>query len=228
VADSLSARERVAVDTLRRWDFHARRDRAAPTFYRGWFGALQRRSRLDNLPGLTAAALDGRAPTALRTPGSERPERAATAALAALRLGLAELEKKLGPDLASWRWERAHQATFRHALGWKSKALEPAAVPTDGDNSTPCVGRSNLPWSTTFNHGAVYRHLVDLAVPDSSLGIVVPGNSGVRSSGHASDHLGPWADHEYVPFLLSWERIATQGSVLRLDPRGPAASPGTR
>jgi penicillin amidase len=212
-ADSLPAlltpRMRAALDTLRHWDFMARRGRVAPTLYRGWYGALTRRSRVEGLPGLMAAALAGRAPEALRAPGSESPERPALAAVAALDTALALLERRLGPDLASWTWSRAHQAHFRHLpLGITEPApFEVApAIAEDGDNSSPAVGPSRLPWSADVTHGPAWRHVVDLAA-DSSLGVVPPGNSGDARSPHARDHLSRWADHGYVPLYLEWERI---------------------
>ena len=78
------------------------------------------------------------------------------------------------------------------------------------------MGRSRLPWDLTFDHGPAFRHVVDLAVPDSSLGVIPPGNSGVRSSPHARDLLAPWADHRYMPLYLSWPRIE---SVIERDTR---------
>jgi acyl-homoserine lactone acylase PvdQ len=71
----------------------------------------------------------------------------------------------------------------------------------------------------TYSHGPVFRHLVDLAVADSSLGVVAPGNSGDPASGHARDHLRRWADHQYVAFHLDWDRIERiKEGELRLEP----------
>ncbi len=220
--DSLDARLRAAVDTLRGWDFSARRSRVAPTLWRGWYGAYLRRSRLEGLPGLAWSALQGRAPEALRDPATGAPERPAVAAVAALRLGLAELAKLLGPDLARWRYGRAHQARFRHDLGRDLgiAAWEPPPVPVDGDAGTPSVGGSRLPWNPWVTHGPVLRHLVDLAVPESSFVVLPPGNSGDPGSPHARDHLARWARHGDVPLYLSWERAEAAGeSALRLLPR---------
>jgi len=89
----------------------------------------------------------------------------------------------------------------------------------DGDNSTPCVGASRLPWTTVVTHGPVIRHLVDLAVTDSSLGLMPPGNSGERWSTHRLDHLDRWANHGYVPFYLSWECVErAKESEITLEP----------
>jgi penicillin amidase len=210
-ADSLPARwtprEREALDTLRHWDALATRGQVAPTLYRGWFGALQRRSRLEGLTGLMAAALDGRAPESLLDPVSGRPERPAEAALTALGLALDSLQALLGPDLETWTWERAHRAVFKSAMGSRPGAWQPPPTPVEGDNSTPCVGPSRLPWSTAVTFGPTFRHLVDLAVADSSLAVLPPGNSGAWRSGHVFDHLQRWANHDYVPFYLSWELV---------------------
>ncbi len=222
--DSLDARMRAAVDTLRRWDFSARRARVAPTLWRGWYGAYLRRSKLEGLPGLAWSALQGRAPEALNDPATGRPERPAVAAVAALRLGLAELEKLLGPDLARWRYGLAHQARFRHDLGrdLKVDGWEPPPAPVDGDAGTPSVGGSRLPWNRWVTHGPVLRHVVDLAVPDSSFVALPPGNSGDPRSPHARDLLGRWAQHGDVPLYLSWGRIeAAKESALTLRPAAP-------
>jgi penicillin amidase len=222
--DSLDARMRAAVDTLRRWDFVARRTRVAPTLWRGWYGAYLRRSQLERLPGLAWSALQGRAPEALADPATGRPERPAVAAVAALRQGLAELEKLLGPELPRWRYGLAHQARFRHELArdLRMPGWEPPAVPVDGDAGTPEVGGSRLPWNPWVTFGPVLRHVVDLAVAESSLVALPPGNSGDPRSPHARDLLDRWARHGYVPLYLSWERAeAAKESELTLAPAVP-------
>ena len=217
LASSHTPRMRAALDTLRAWDLTARRDRVAPTLFRAWLGALQRRSRLEGLPMLAAAALDGRAPAALRAPGRESYERPAVAATEALRVALTELERRLGPDLTSWTYGRAHQARFRHALAWRDSTLQPAPLAADGDQGTVSVGRSSLPWSVLFTHGPVWRHVVDLAVAESSLCVLPPGNAG--QGPHSRDHLDRWANHTYVPLYLAWNRIeAARESEWRLAP----------
>jgi penicillin amidase len=201
--DRVSPRGREALDTLRAWNYFARRGLVAPTLYRAWVGALSRRHGISG-SGLLAAALDGRAPEALAFGGApadtSRYERAADAAAAALDTALVRLEKLLGPDLATWTYGRAHRARFAHEMG---RAFEPPGIAMDGDNSTPSVGRSNLPWSTTVTHGPAFRHIVDLAQPETSYGVVVPGVQGDSSTPHPRDMLPRWANHRYVPFLMN-------------------------
>jgi penicillin G amidase len=218
LAPSLSPRERAALDTLRAWNFVARRGSTAPTIYRAWLATLQSRSRLRDLPGLTLAALDGRAPEALRAPKQETPERAAVAATAALELSLEKLTKLLGKDSKSWSWERAHVALFRHPLSYKDRKFLPPGTAIDGDADTPTAGYSNLPWQKYVIHGPIFRHLVDLAVTDSSLAIVAPGNAG--EGRHRDDLRHKWADHAYVPLYLDWRRIElVKETELALSPK---------
>lgn len=212
-ADSLpercTPRMRAALDTLRRWDFVARRSRVAPTIYRGWFGALVRRSRTEGLPGLTLAGLTGRAGDAFRAPGSESHERPAEAAVAALTIALDTLTAKLGPDPAAWTWGRAHRARFEHALSDLDgrSAWEPATLAIDGDNGTPSVGASRLPWSVEVTHGPVFRHVCDLARSDLSWGVIPPWNSAAFAPGGDLDLRSRWANHAWVPLRLDWTRI---------------------
>jgi penicillin amidase len=218
--DTLSPRARAALDTLRGWDDVVARDRVAPTLYRAWYGAWIRRAGLEDVPGRGAAALDGRAPESFRDPRSGAPEHPAVSAVAALDTALARLENLLGPDLSTWSWGRAHRARFAHSLAWAAAGLEPPLLPMDGDNHTPSVGRSSLPWDIRVNHGPVWRHVVDLADPKHSWGIVTPGNSGVGP--HARDLAPAWADHRYVPLDLDWDEVeALRESEWRLVPAPP-------
>lgn len=204
-ADSLRAslppRARAALDTLRGWDRYARRSKVAPTLYRAWFGAFQRRSQFDGFPGLALATLEGRVP--------ELTERPAVAACSALVLALDTLAAKLGPDLGRWHYRRAHQARFRHGLSMLDprSRWEPPLLPEDGDNATPSVGASRLPFTVEVTHGPVFRHVVDLARPHLSWAVVPPWNSVAFPVSGDLDHRGRWASHGYIPLHMDWARI---------------------
>jgi penicillin amidase len=206
----LPARARAACDTLRVWDLRATRSQVAPTLYRAWFGAYQRRTQLEGLPGLTLASLMSRAPETLRVPGKPGQfETPSVAACAALGTALDSLAAKLGPDLTTWRYGRAHQARFRHALSALDGRArwEPALTPEDGDNASPSVGPSRLPYSIEVTHGPAFRHVVDLARPLVSYGVVPPWNSAAFPPRGDVDLRGRWANHGYVPLLLDPARI---------------------
>ncbi len=216
---TLGPRARAALDTLRGWDFEARRDRVAPTLWRAWYAALARRWGLEGLPARLLATLDGEAretPALARV--SERPARGAAAALDSALVDLARL---LGPDLSTWRWGRAHRAHFpREIAGWypDEPGWRTASVAVDGDNSTPCVAPSRLPRSIEVVHGPAFRHLVDLAVGDSSLAVIPPGNV-PDDAPSARELTRLWAGHGYVPLFLEGPRIdAVAAGRLRLTP----------
>jgi penicillin amidase len=204
-ADSLRAtlppRAVAALDSLRAWDRRAVRSKVAPTLYRAWFGAYQRRSQFEGLPGLALAALDGDAP--------ELGEQPAVAACSALVMALDTLAAKLGPDLATWKYRRAHQARFRHALTAidPRSRWEPPLTPEDGDNATPNVGPSRLPWSVEVVHGPVFRHVVDLAQPLLSWTVVPPWNSSAFPASGDRDLRARWANHAYVPLHMDWAEV---------------------
>lgn len=216
--NSLQPRELAALDSLRRWDFLARRGRVAPTIARAWWNVYVRRARLDGLPGLALAALEGRAPEALLAPGTETREAPTVAARAALDAALDSLTRQLGPDMSTWRYGRVHRARFTHALSDLDgrKRWEPAATPVDGDGSTPCVGAASMPYRSEVTHGPAWRMVVDLAHPDSALVVLPPWNSADSRIALLPD----WADHRPVPLLTSWPRVlATARERVTLTPR---------
>jgi len=206
--DSLTERARSAVDTLRAWDFRATRSRIAPALYRAWYGAYQRRMRTEGLPGLTFATLEGAPLESLARLGVARP--AARAAVASLGEALDSLAAKLGRDPSRWTYGRAHLARFRHVLSGLDppRRWDAPLTPEDGDNATPSVGASRLPWSLEVSHGPAFRHIVDLARPESSLAVVAPWNSAAFPPAGDRDLRARWANHAYIPLLLDRERIA--------------------
>lgn len=218
----LSPRARAAIDSLRGWDFMVRRPRVAATISRAWWGALIARSQLAGLSGLALAGLEGRADSVFTAPrggGSERPARAA---VAALDVALDSLTRQLGPDMARWRWGRAHQARFRHGLARLDGDARwgPPLTPADGDGSTPGVGASRLPQSIEVTAGPVFRHVADLAVRESSWVVVTPYN---RAQGNARERermRWRWADHAHAGLLFDWS-LVEQAAVerMRLTPR---------
>ncbi|HUK65112.1 MAG TPA: penicillin acylase family protein, partial [Dongiaceae bacterium] len=213
----LTPRERVALDTLRAWRFVTRRDRLAPTLFRAWWGSLLRVGGWSDVPGLAAAALEGRSPGAFHDPVTGASAPPAPIVGAALDTALTRLDSLLGPDLARWTWGHAHEARFAHDLASLDPALEPPLVPEDGDNVTPSVGASSLPRTPIVRHGPVWRQVVDLAHPGLAWGVIPPGNT--ADGPHARDMLARWANHRYVPLAMDSADIARlRESTLTLVP----------
>ncbi len=196
-------RERRALALLRAWSFVAHRDRVGATINRSWWNALERHLGTQRLPGLTLAALEGEAPDALPQKDGKL-ETPAEAAVASLETALDTLTAKLGPDMYSWTWGRAHHALFAHELGVRhGRSWSPGVIEEDGDNSTVSVGPTHAPWDFDVTFGPSFRHVVDLAVRDSSLAVIPPWNS----DQFRIDQRTRWAEHRYFPLLLNWADI---------------------
>ncbi len=105
-----------------------------------------------------------------------------------------ELSGRYGTDPSRWRWGDAHQAVFAHPILGRLPVIGPwltARVEQPGGNET--LFRGGMA-AGTFDavHGAEYRGVYDLADPDRSVFVAVPGQSGNPLSRHAWDMLGRW------------------------------------
>jgi len=126
---------------------------------------------------------------------------------------LRDLERRLGPDRAGWRWGRVHQAPFRHPL---AAAFDLDSVPRGGDgNTVNATGGRDL----LQTHGASFREILDLADWDRSVATSTPGQSGQPGSPHYADLLPLWRDGRYFPLLYSRAAVERETRhVLRLEP----------
>jgi len=221
LAGRLGERERDALAVLRAWDYSAQHDRVAPALNRAWWNAFARRIGTEGLAGLTLAVLRGEAPDALEK-ADGTAERPAEAAVAALATALDTLTAKLGPDLYGWTWGRAHHALFEHGLGKRDgRDWSPEVIEEDGDGSTVAVAGTRAPWDFDVTHGPGFRHVVDLAVAESSLAVIPPWNS----DSFRFDQRPRWAEHRYFPLLRDWARIEECAvDRVSLGPAGERAS----
>lgn len=128
----------------------------------------------------------------------------------AFRAAVRDLEHRLGPDRARWRWGRLHQPTFQHPLGrvralaWIFNTTPPE---TGGDAFTVNMGAFDP--EEPFRHRIVasYRQILDLADWDRSLVIHTTGQSGLPFHRHYRDFAGLWARGEYVPLLFTRAKV---------------------
>ena len=144
----------------------------------------------------------------------------------ALDEALLELTEKYGPNLESWRWGDAHQATHDHpVLGEVPfvKYFVNIRQSTSGGDDTLMRGvtRGEGPEPYQNVHSAGYRGVYDFADPDSSVFIIATGQSGHPLSRHYDDLGELWRRGEYIPMSLDPElaRAAANG-VMVLTPEG--------
>lgn len=145
----------------------------------------------------------------------------------ALDDALLALTQSFGPNLESWRWGDAHQATHDHAVLGDVPILRHFVnirQSTSGGNHTLLRGvirggPSTEPEPFLNVHGAGYRGVYDLADPDASVFIIATGQSGHPLSRHFDDLGVLWRRGEYIPMTLD-PQLARAGGVgiTRLEP----------
>lgn len=118
---------------------------------------------------------------------------------------IAELAEKLGPELATWRWERWHRMPLRHVLsqtGDLGLLLDHGDVPVPGDMTT--VGNTGYGPDGCAVTGGGYRMIADF---NQSAPILfaqdAQSQSGQPGSPHYDNQLADWLDQKYHSLPLS-------------------------
>ncbi|MED5619381.1 penicillin acylase family protein [Ideonella sp. BN130291] len=220
-------------------------DRAAPLIFWAWARHLTQRVFADELGSIYERSLSSRSyrdaleGVLARNDGwwcddkaTPAAETCAAQADAALNEALAELQARLGDDVAQWRWGDVHQARSEHRPFSKVKALSrwfELRTPVGGDTYTVNVSRVALRPDTTTGelyldeHGPSLRAIYDLADPAQSRFMHSSGQSGIVSSPLYRNFAERWARVEYLPL---WGRGAPAHTLLvRPAAAGPAGGP---
>jgi penicillin amidase len=127
---------------------------------------------------------------------------------AALDRALERIAQMQGPDVARWRWDRAHPAVSVHRPFSNVGALAPlfeVRQPTGGDPFTLNVGQYHLdkadaPFAN--RHAASLRAVYDLSDPERSVFIYQTGQSGHPFSRRYRDMSEEWAAVGYRPLQM--------------------------
>jgi penicillin amidase len=123
---------------------------------------------------------------------------------------VAELTKKLGPDLAAWQWgqEKYHHALIRHPMAdvappeLRTK-LNVGPYPRGGDSYTvSATGNADNQTS-----GGSLKIIADTENWDNSIALNNPGQSGDPDSPHYRDLFEIWARGKYFPIFFTRSEI---------------------
>lgn len=120
---------------------------------------------------------------------------------ASLRATLRELEQRLGPERAAWRWGSVHEIQLQHAL--RGRGFDRGPLPRPGNAYTVNAAGGGL----TQTSGASYRQIIDLADWDRSVMTNTPGEVGDPTSPHYSDLLDDWNAGRYHPMPYSRKAV---------------------
>jgi len=154
-------------------------------------------------------------------------ETCADMARLSLDAALVWLAQRYGPNLESWRWGDAHQATHDHQVLGDVPILRHFVnirQSTSGGSHTLMRGQTRGGPSTEPDpflnvHGAGYRGVYDLADPDASVFITSTGQSGHPLSRHFDDLGVLWRRGEYIPMTLDPDLARAGGvGITRLVP----------
>lgn len=236
-------RERLrqrALEVLSEWDGDMNEHLPEPLIYAAWARALQNRLIRDEIGPLAESFalpdplfiervfrdIDG-ASRWCDIMQSAATESCTDLARMALDDALLELSERYGPNVESWRWGDAHQATQDHPVLGRMPfvrwIVNIRQSKSGGDHTLDrgvTAGTGLQPYLNVS--GAGYRGVYDFADPDSSVFIISTGQSGHPLSRHYDDMSALWRRGEYVPMSLDPElaRAAATG-ITRLVPAGP-------
>jgi penicillin amidase len=127
-----------------------------------------------------------------------------------LEQAVAELTKKLGPDMTKWQYgqEKYHHATIHHMLSPAVNAearakLDIGPMPRGGDSYTVTAtgGGDNQ------TSGGSLKIVADLDNWDSSVALNNPGQSGDPASPHYRDLFELWSRGKYFPIFYSRPKV---------------------
>ena len=145
----------------------------------------------------------------------------------ALDEALLRLTETYGPNIESWRWGDAHQATHDHPVLGEVPFLKwfvNIRQSTSGGDDTLMRGKTQGTGPNPYLnvHGAGYRGVYDFADPDSSVFVIATGESGHPLSQHYDDLGELWRRGEYIPMSLdpNLARAAAVG-IMVLTPEYP-------
>jgi penicillin amidase len=204
--------DRQAIEVVRQWNFDAGADSAAAPIFQAWFLRLAGGLAGDELGPLLLDDYRGRFSHITRfvtntllagdslwcdNVGTEEKESCEEVVTEALHDGVADLTRRLGPDMARWRWDAIHRAVFPHQGLDAVRVLRPIlsrSIPNVGDWSTVNVGTVDA--DQMFDQVSIpgYRQIIDLSPANDSRFIDAMGQSGHFLSKHYDDFLTDWRD----------------------------------
>ena len=232
------AMRQQALQMLADWNGEMNEHLPEPLIYAAWMRALQNRIIRDEL-GPVAEIFTHMEPLFIervfRNTGgaaiwcdviqSAVVETCTDMARLSLDAALLELRQRFGPNIESWRWGDAHQATHDHPVLGDVALLRHFVnirQSTSGGDHTLLRGRTRGSGSEPYAnvHGAGFRGVYDLADPEASVFIISTGQSGHPLSRHYDDLGVLWRRGEYIPMTLDPELARAGGvGITRLEPR---------
>ena len=222
---------RRAIERLSKWDFVLDRDSVPAAIYATWEKAMKLavwerfvpKEARDAFPvrSLSTDSMIGWLSGPDARFGADPVAGRDGLLLEGLDRAIAELTKRLGPDMGGWRYG---QPALKHV--WLPHPLHEAVEAGLRDRlhvgPLPRGGAAHTVNSTSDSEnqstGASFRMIADTADWDRSVGTNSPGQSGDPASPHYRDLFQPWAEGRYFPASYSRPKVeaATEAKTLLL------------
>ncbi len=230
-ASARSPRVTEAVPHLEAWDGRLEVDRVGAALFEAFFPRFCRAVADERFPPeqaeLVAGAIAGLATELLDadTVGWFARTSREAVILGAFEATIADLERRLGPDMVTWTWGRLHQIRLQHVLSGRGELgglldCPPGGggLPVRGDGTTVC----NTGYDPNYlaPMGANYRLIAELAsTPPGLWAVDAQGQSGHPGSPHYGDQLAEWISARYHYLSLDRAEVAkTIQHTLTLEP----------
>jgi penicillin G amidase len=224
----LSKIDLEALNTLKKWDFKARHNQAAPAVFNVFMNYIAEntfKKRLGddlyeqyvtgdkNIPFnvLREFIQQGESPW-FDDPDTPEKEGMNHILVKSFKDSTAFLKNTLGSDTKKWTWGKIHTLTIYHPLGKKlplvGKYFNIGPVPVDGSIFTVNPTYFKLTQSYKVKGGgASLRHIIDFSDMKNSKRILPGGVSGNVMSPHYDDQFNLWLAGKYRPFVLDREDV---------------------
>jgi penicillin amidase len=230
--------DRQALNLLTHWDFDARADRPEPAIFQAWFLRLADTLVVDELGRVVSNDYERRFTFVHRflmntlsadhsrwcdDVGTPKRGTCDDAVTSALHDAVAALTRRLGGDMAHWRWDAIHRAVFPHQGLDAVAVLRPLlsrSIPGGGDWSTVDAGPFAVDRPFEQHEVPGYRQIVDLSPANDSRFLDAVGESGHFLSNHYDDFLEDWRAVRHRPMRMDRATIEQDAlGRLRLTPR---------
>ncbi|HEY3950663.1 penicillin acylase family protein [Phenylobacterium sp.] len=199
-----------ALALLKAWDNDETTGSTAAAIYQVWVASHLGHTVVQAQTPEAARSLVGSGSLDAVVTWLESPQAAGkrdTLLLESLTAAVRDLERGLGPDMATWSWGRLHHADFTPAAGvladrQLARQMETGPLEVPGSASTPRAA-TYRPSDFTQTAGASVRLVMDVGAWDNSVAMNTPGQSGDPFNVHYRDLFPLWASGAYVPLDFS-------------------------
>ncbi len=137
---------------------------------------------------------------------------------------LADLENRLGKNIAVWQWKELHSLTFKHFFSGRSSIVDRIVnvgpFEISGDGTTVCNTEYSFEDPYSVKLGPSMRYIFDFSEPETYHYILAGGQSGHPISEHYADMTKLWLKGEYLKMNTDFAVIAERAEdILILNPK---------